>query len=34
MRYKFNKDLIARRKKGIGGSIWYENEKGQLCKEK
>jgi len=29
----FNRRLIERRRKGIGGSIWYEDENGKLQKE-
>jgi hypothetical protein len=29
----FNQELIERRKKGIGGSIWYEDTNGNLQKE-
>ena len=33
-RHPFHKALIKRRKKGIGGSIWYEDKNGKLQKEK
>jgi len=31
--HPFDKAIIERRKKGIGGSIWYEDENGKLQKE-
>jgi hypothetical protein len=33
MRLKSNKELIKCRKQGIGGSVWYEDENGNLQKE-
>jgi hypothetical protein len=33
MRFGYSQDLIARRKKGFGGSVWYEDDKGQLQNE-
>jgi hypothetical protein len=33
MRYSHNRALITRRKKGIGGSVWYEDKIGNLKKE-
>jgi len=33
MRHRIHKNLINRRKQGIGGSIWYEDENRKLKRE-
>jgi len=32
-KYRFDELLIERRKRGIGGNIWYEDKNGKLQKE-